>query len=166
MAALGAVIMLVGGVLALLTYASPLFASACLIPVLMEFGASRAWLCYIASAVLICLLSPDKELAFFYVFLGYYPIIRPCFLRIPGRVLRAAVKLAYFAAVTALLYVFLYYVLKLEAVTQELGSAGVWMNVLFFAGMTFCLLIYDLVVGYAERFYTLKLRPKLRFLGK
>ncbi|MBQ4341198.1 MAG: hypothetical protein II756_01695, partial [Clostridia bacterium] len=62
MAALGAALMLLGGVLAVFTYAAPLLASVCLIPVLREFGKKSAWLCWLATAVICVLLCPDKEL--------------------------------------------------------------------------------------------------------
>ena len=164
MAALGVVLMLLGGVLAVLTYAAPLIASICLIPVLTEFGSVRAWLCYVASAVLCVLLCPDKELAFFYVFLGYYPIIRPLFERIGSKPLRFAAKLLYFAAVVGLLYLFLCFVLRLDAVIKEMGEAGAVMNVLFFVGITLCLLIYDFALGTVRLLYERRIRPKLRFL--
>lgn len=165
MAALGVVLMLFGSVLAVLTYAAPLLASLCLIPVLHEFGKGRAALCYIASAVLSALLCPDKELAFFYVALGYYPIIRPLFLRIPSKALRFLAKLAFFAVVTGALYAFLYFVLRLDAVMKDLGEAGTVMNVVFFAGLTLCLLIYDMGLAVIDLLYIRRIRPKLKFLG-
>lgn len=164
MAALGVVLMLAGSVLAVLTYAAPLLASICLIPVLAEFGSGRAWLCYIVSAVLCVLLCPDKELAFFYVFLGYYPIVRPYFMRISSRLARVPAKLVFFAVIVGLLYLFLCFVLRLDAVLKEMGEAGALMNALFFIGLTACLMIYDVALGTAEQFYMKRIRPKLRFL--
>ena len=165
MAALGVVLMLFGSVLAVLTYAAPLLASLCLLPVLHEFGRGRALLCYIASAVLSALLCPDKELAFFYVFLGYYPILRPFFLRIDSKVLRFIAKLLFFAAVIGILYAFLCFVLRLDAVLKDLGEAGTVMNIVFFGGLTVCMLIYDAGVAVCELLYIRRIRPKLKFLG-
>lgn len=164
MAALGVVLMLLGGVLAVLTYAAPLIASVCLIPVLSEFGRGRAWLCYLASAVLSVLLCPDKELAFFYVFIGYYPILRPLFMSICRAPLRALAKLGFFAVSEGLLYLFLCLVLRLEAVLADMGEMGAAMNAVFFVGLLLCLLVYDAALGVAERLYRDRLRPKLRFL--
>jgi hypothetical protein len=166
MAALGAAVMLIGGFLAIATYAAPLFASVLLIPVLVEFGKGRAWLCYLATAIVCALICPDKELAFFYAVIGFYPIIRSFFERIPGRFPRTMAKLAYFAVSTAVLYLFLCFVLKLEALLSELGKAGALMNAVFFAVLVAALLIYDAAVGAAHRIYLLRIRPKLKFLGK
>lgn len=166
MAAVGVVLMLVGAMFGVLTYAAPLMASVCLIPVYTEFGKGRAWLCYLATAIIAVLLSPDKELAFFYVFIGYYPLVRQGFLRIGNRVLRVLVKLMFFAAVIAALYAFLYFVMQLEAIMKDLKESGAVMNALFFAGMTVVLLIYDKAVELSERLYVFRIRPKLRFLPK
>ena len=164
MAALGVVLMLFGAVLAVLTYAAPLLASVCLIPVLIEFGKTRAWLCYIASAVLCVLLCPDKELAFFYVFMGFYPIIRPYFMRITAKPARILLKLLFFIAMTGLLYLFLCFVLRLDAVMDELGEMGALMNAVFFAAMIACLLIYDIALSSAQTIYIRRIRPKLSLL--
>ena len=165
MAALGVVLMLFGSVLAVLTYAAPLLASICLLPVIREFGSGRAWLCYIASAILSALLCPDKELAFFYVFLGYYPIIRPLFSRITSKALRVIVKLVFFGLVIGVLYAFLYFVMRLDAVMKDIGEAGLLMNAAFFGGLTVCMLVYDAGVAVCGLLYERRIRPKLKFLG-
>ena len=166
MAALGVVLMLIGSVLAVLTYAAPLIASVCLIPVLTEYGKGKALLCYIASAILAVLLSPDKELAFFYVFLGYYPILRPLLTRIGPKAARFIVKLVFFALVIGALYLFLYFVMRLDVVMKDLSDNGMLLNVLFFAGLTLCMLIYDAALGVCELLYLRRIRPKLKFLGR
>ena len=164
MAALGVVIMLAGGLLAVATYCAPLLASVCLIPMLCEFGRGRAFLGYVVTAVLSALLSADKESAFFYVFIGYYPIIRGFFFRLRPRLLRILLKLLFFAAATAASYVFLCFVLRLDAVLEELGSASLIVNAALFGALVLALLVFDAVLGRAELIYANRLRPRLRFL--
>ena len=65
MAALGAVMMLTGGLVPVMTYCSPLLAGVLLIPVLREHGRKWAWLVWIVTAALSMILSADKEAAFF-----------------------------------------------------------------------------------------------------
>lgn len=165
MAALGVVIMLVGGLLGVATYCAPLLAAMCLIPVLIEFGQGFAWLTWFVTAALSALLSADKEGAFFYVFLGYYPIIRLLFSRIANRPLRFAAKLLFFIAAVAVMYLFLLFVLRLDAVTEELGSVSALVNALYFAALIAILAAYDAVLGVVENLYMRRIRPKLRFLG-
>ncbi len=164
MAALGAAIMIAGGFFGVLTYAAPLLASVCLIPVIREFGKGSAWLAYIATAVLAALICPDKEEAFFYIFVGYYPIIRPLFQRIGPKLLRLLAKLGLFAVLICAMYALLCFVLKSEQVLADLGELGKWLFAAFLAGLALILLVYDAVIGFASALYEKKLRPKLRFL--
>ena len=66
MAALGAALMLVGGVIPVMTYCSPLIAGVLLIPVLREYGGRWAWLVWLVTALLSLILSADKEAALLY----------------------------------------------------------------------------------------------------
>ena len=163
MAALGAAIMIAGGFLGVLTYAAPLLASLCLIPVIREFGRGRSWLAYIATAVLAALISPDKEEAFFYVFVGFYPIIRPFFQRIKPKLLRFFAKLGFFALAEAAMYSLLCFVFRSEQVLGELGELGTALAVLFFCGLAAVMLVFDLVLGFASAIYEKRIRPKLGF---
>ena len=164
--ALGVSIMLLGGMLGVMTYAAPLIASAFLIPVIYEFRNGCALLVYAASSILAVLLCPEKELAFFYVFIGYYPIIRPYFYSIKNKYLRIAAKLALFASAILLMYALLYFVLKLDQLLEELADAGKIMNAVMFAVLILTMLVYDFVLVTAERVYINKLRPRLRFLNR
>ena len=166
MAALGAGIMLAGGALGIATYAAPLIASACLIPVLREFGKGRAFLAWLAAAVISLFLSPDKESAFFYLFLGYYPIVKQYFERPRSKLLRFALKLVFFAGMTALTYLFLFYVLKLGAIVEEFGEYGMAYELVMFAALVFVMLIYDRALGAADMLYLKRIRPKLKFLDR
>lgn len=164
MAALGAVIMIAGGFLTIAQYSAPMLASVCLIPMMVEFGASKAWMGYAVTAIVTALLCPDKELAFFYVFIGYYPMLREEFNRIRPTALKWVVKIAFFSAATALLYLFLCFVLKLDAVLSELSEYGNSIKTLLFIGLVALLVLYDIALGAAFGIYKNKLRPKLKFL--
>ena len=71
MVALAIVIMLMGGVIPLATFCCPVLASLTLIPVLMESGKKWTLMAYAATAALGLMLSPDKESALLFAFLGY-----------------------------------------------------------------------------------------------
>lgn len=86
--ALGTVIMLTGGLIPVFTYCSPVLASVLLIAVLEEYGTQEAWMVWAVTSALSLLIGIDKEAAFFYLFLGWYPIVRSAFDKIPSRVLR------------------------------------------------------------------------------
>ncbi len=91
--ALGVVLLCLGGVVPLALYACPILASAVLLPVRERCSKRVAWNCYAAIAILGTLLGPDKEASMLFVFLGYYPLIKPKFDTIRSRALRLSAKL-------------------------------------------------------------------------
>ena len=89
-AALGAAVMIAGGFFGVMTYAAPLAAMVMLVPVLRELGKGYALLAYAATALITALVSPDKELAFCYVFIGAYPVVQKGINRLRPRFLRCS----------------------------------------------------------------------------
>ena len=166
MAALGVGIMLAGGALGIATYAAPLLASACLIPVVREFGKGRAFLAFLAAAILSLFLCADKECAFFYVFIGYYPIAKQFFERPQRRFVRFLLKLILFAGAIGTMYLFLYYVLRLGALIEEFGEYGLGFELIMYALLVAVMLFYDRAVGAADMLYVKRIRPKLKFLDR
>lgn len=77
LAAAAVVIMSLGGLIPVATYVSPMLCAILLQLVLLSCGVRIAWAWYGAVALLSVLLSPDKEAAAVFVFLGYYPIVKP-----------------------------------------------------------------------------------------
>ena len=84
-AGLSVAIMLLGGVIPAATYAVPMLCGLLLLPVLLEFGPKAAWTVYIAVSLLALMLGFDKEAAFFYIFIGYYPIVKWKIERVPAK---------------------------------------------------------------------------------
>ena len=123
-AALGVVLLCLGGVIPLALYACPILASAVLLPVRERCSRRVAWSCYAAIAILGTLLGPDKEAASLFVFLGYYPIVKPGLDAIRSRALRLPAKLLLAAFAVGADYLFLLFVLRLDAVTQELAETA------------------------------------------
>ena len=123
-AALGTAFLCLGGILPLAMYACPILASAVLLPVRERCSRPVAWCCYAAIAILGTLLDADRESALLFVFLGYYPIVKPRFDAIRRRPLRLAAKLLLAIAAVGAEYAFLLFVLRLEAVVTELSSTA------------------------------------------
>lgn len=76
-AALALVIMCLGGLIPVATYVCPMLCALLLSVVLRLCGTRLAWVWYVAVAILSALMGPDKEAAAVFVFLGYYPIVKP-----------------------------------------------------------------------------------------
>ena len=139
MAALGVVLMMTGGLIPVMTYCSPLLTGVLLIPVMRECGVKWAWMVWIVTAVLSMILSADKEAAFFYLFLGFYPILKRGIDRIRPKALSFFSKLLFFTAAIALMYGLIWYVFGLDIGMEELEElskiAGIGFYVLLIVSM-------------------------------
>jgi hypothetical protein len=124
MAALAVVVMCLGGIIPIATYVCPMLCAILLSIVLRITGSRIAWAWYAAVAILSLLLGPDKEAAAVFLFLGYYPIVKPW---IDRRRLPVLWKLVLFNVSIFLMYGILIYVLGLESVTEDFKEVGVVM---------------------------------------
>ena len=70
MTALSAAVLSTGSFIPFATFAGPMLAMLCLLPILHDWGAKYALMVYAAAAVLALMLCADKELALFYACLG------------------------------------------------------------------------------------------------
>ena len=140
MVALSVVILCLGGVIPLATFACPMLAMLCLIPAVCEYGAGTAMLLYGAASILALLLGPDKEIALLYVFLGWYPGVRIRLMVIP-RPVRWAVKCALFTLAVVAMYALVLHLFRLEAVVEEFSeySAAMTAVLLVLGNITFLL---------------------------
>lgn len=160
-AALGSVVMLTGGLVPVFTYCSPIIASILLISVLEEYSAREAWMVWAVTSALSLLIGIDKEAAFFYLFLGWYPIVKPAFDRIPSRVLKTAVKLLVFILSILAMYALICFVFQLVDVISSF-SAVLWINLLFFAALALVMLLYDRTLTGLHAFYKRRIRRIIR----
>ena len=75
LAALALCVMWLGGLLGIATYVSPMLCAILLQIVKNPCGNRLGWACYGAVAILSLLLVSDREAAWVFVFLGYYPLV-------------------------------------------------------------------------------------------
>lgn len=139
MAALAIVIMCLGGLIPVATFVCPMLCMLLLVVVLRTCGRQIAWAWYGAVSILSVLLSPDKEAAAVFLFLGYYPIIKPDMDRMR---LKWLWKLLLFNGAVLLMYWLLMGVFgmtQLSAEFEELGTA-MTMVMLLLGNLVFILL--------------------------
>ena len=156
MAALGAVFMLASSVIPVLTYVSPMLASVTLLPVLYEYGKKQAWMVWFVTAALSLLLCADREAAFFYLFFGYYPILKQRLDRIRPGVLCVLAKFAFFTAVFTVLLIVLAFILGVEDIRGEL-----WLTIGVYASLIVMLLFFDRIYDRLTVLYGRVLRRQL-----
>lgn len=148
MAALAVVIMSLGGLIPVATYVSPMLCALLLQLVLKTCQERIAWAWYGAVALLSCLLSPDKEAAAVFVFLGYYPIVKP---KLDSRRAKWLWKGLLFNISVGVMYFLLLRVLGMDELSAEFADMGFWMLavLLILGNVTFFLL--DRLLGMKPR---------------
>ena len=122
MAALAVVVMSLGGLIPVATFVCPMLCMLLLAFVSRMCGRRIGWAWYGAVAVLSLLLGPDKEAAAVFLFLGFYPLLKPrletlrlCWLW-KGLLFNTAILLTYW------LLIHLFGMAQIAAEYQELGT--------------------------------------------
>ena len=131
-AALAVVIMNLGGLIPVATYVCPAICMVILSFVHMACGTKIAWTWYAAVSILSLLMSPDKEAAAVFAFLGYYPILKP---KIETGKFRWGWKLLIFNVSMVVLYSILIRIMGVAEVTGESEElAGIMLTILLVMG--------------------------------
>ena len=139
MAALAVVIMSLGGLIPVATYVCPVISMVLLSFVTRMCGKRIGWAWYGAVAILGALLGPDKEAAAVFVFLGYYPILKPRLDRMKAGVI---LKALLFNTVILLMYALLIHLFGMAQIAAEYEELGKVMTgvMLILGNLTFFLL--------------------------
>jgi len=137
--ALAVVIMSMGGLIPVATFVCPMLCMILQSVVLKNCGERISWAWYGTVAILGCLLGPDKEAAAVFVFLGYYPVLKPKMDKLP---LSWLWKGLFFNAVTLAMYWLLMHLFGMNQIAEEFTEMGTVLIVITLAmgNLTFFLL--------------------------
>lgn len=127
MAALAVVIMSLGGLIPVATFVCPMLCMLILAFVIRMCGGRIGWAWYGAVAILGLLLGPDKEAASVFLFLGFYPIVKP---KLDAMKLGTLLKLALFNALILLMYWLLIHLFGMAQIAAEYQELGTVMTVI------------------------------------
>lgn len=141
MAALAVVVMCMGTLIPVATFICPMVCMILLTVVKKNTGTRNAWAWYGALSMLSVLLAPDKEAAAVFVFLGYYPIIKPW---MDKRKLSFLWKLVLFNAAILLMYTLLIHLFGLAAIAEDFQELGMVMTVVTLILGNITLFLFDL----------------------
>lgn len=138
-AALAVVVMGLGTLIPVATFVCPVLCMLMLQIVLKICGGRMAWAWYGAVAFLSLLLAPDKEAAAIFLFLGYYPIVKP---KLDRKRASWLWKVLLFNITIAILYWLLIQLLGLTEIAREYADMGAVLTVvmLLLGNVTFFLL--------------------------
>ena len=144
MAALAIVILCLGTLIPVATFICPALCMMILRVVITKCGARIGWAWYGAVAILGVLLAPDKEAAAVFVFLGYYPIVKP---RLDKTKPSWLWKALMFNAAIGIMYALLLKVFGMDELAEDYAELGTILTVvmLIMGNITFFLL--DTLLG-------------------
>lgn len=139
LAALAVTIMSLGTLIPIATYVCPVLCMVVLNILAMICGDRIGWAWYGAVALLSALLAPDKEAAAMFVFLGYYPLIKP---KLDKTRLKWLWKILFFNVTILAAYWFLMHLLGMAAIAEEFREMGAVLTaaMLVLGNLTFFLL--------------------------
>ena len=149
-AALAVVIMCLGGLIPFATFVCPMLCILLLQFVFRACGGRMGWAWYGAVAILSLLMGPDKEGAALFVFLGFYPLVKPRLEKLPLAWLWKAVL---FNAAILLMYTLLIHLFGMNQLSSEFQEMGRLLLILTLAlgNLTFFLLDKILSRGFRRR---------------
>lgn len=148
LAALAVVIMSMGTLIPVATYVCPILCAVLLQMVLKTCGGRIAWAWYGAVAILSALLAPDKEAAAVFVFLGYYPIVKP---KLDGKKLGWLWKGLLFNVSVLVMYWLLIHLFGLSQVTEDFEGMGIAMLVVLLVMGNVSFFLLDRLLGMKMR---------------
>lgn len=158
--ALSVVLMLLGSVLYIFTYAVPMLLGILITMLKKTFGKGTAFSVYLATAFISFLLVSDKECVLMYVlFFGYYPIIKPHLEKIKPKPLSYLLKFLIFNASVIIIELISVYVFGIPFFEDGVFSKTILcmfallMNIIFF--------MYEFLLKYYLLIYEKKLEKRI-----
>lgn len=158
--ALSVVLLFFGGIAFVLAYIMPMLVGLFAIMLKRTFGASSAWITYIATSVLSFILVADKECMLMYVmFFGFYPIIHDNLNKIKIPPLKVLAKLLIFNATVFAAQLLLVYAFGIPFLEE---GEGKWLIILFAVLMNVLFIMYDRMLISLTKLYEIKLEKKIK----
>ena len=139
MAALAVVIMCLGGMIPFATFVCPMLCMLILRFIYKVCGGRIGWAWYGAVAILSLMMSPDKEAAAVFLFIGNYPLVKPKLEKLPQPWLWKGI---FFNITILLMYWLLINIFGMAALADEFREMGIALTVitLLLGNLTFFLL--------------------------
>lgn len=143
LAALAVIFMCMGTMIPLATFVCPMLCMVTLSLVCRVAGKRMGWAWYACVAVLSVLLAPDKEAAAVFVFLGYYPILKP---RMDKAKLSVLWKLMLFNVAIIVMYCVLIHMFGMAYLAAEFVDMGKFLTAVTLVLGNVCMLCLDMLL--------------------
>ncbi len=148
-------------------YISPGVSGLLLWVVAERLGTKYGVISYITVGLLCLFITPNYEASMMFIFLlGYYPIVRQYFMKLPNFLLRWLVKLAVYAAAAISCYWLLINMFGLQYLLESMGEFGEYGAWILLGLGAVAFILYDIFLGIWEPFYDKILKPKISRMMK
>lgn len=144
LAALAVTVMSLGTLIPVAVYVCPILCALLLKVVWMLCGSRIAWAWYGAVALLCLLLAPDKEAAAVFLFIGYYPIVKPALDR---KKLPWLWKGLLFNGSILVMYWLLMHIFGMDQIAEDFEGIGIAMTAVMLALGNVTFLMLDRLLG-------------------
>ena len=148
-AALALVIMNLGSLIPVATYVCPMLCMLILALVTKMCGNRIGWTWYGAVAILSCRMAPDKEAAAVFVFLGFYPILKPRFDKMRFPIIP---KLVFFNVLILAMYWLLLKLLRMDQIAAEFAEMGKVLTAMMLVMGNLIFVLTDVALSRFARF--------------
>ncbi|MCH5205351.1 MAG: hypothetical protein J1F09_00270 [Oscillospiraceae bacterium] len=163
MSGLALTLMFVLGMIPAFEYISPAAAGILIWVIRERLGVKYGLTSYLAVGILCFLITMNYEASMMYlVLLGYYPIVREYFQKIPLFLLRLLAKLALYALTATGAYLALIYLFGMSALLEDIGEFGKYGSLVLLVMGAMAFLMYDLFLGMFAPFYEKLIKPKIQ----
>ncbi len=175
LAALGAVLLLLGSLFQIIDLSMAAIASFVCVIAVIEIGSGWAWMIYGVVGIISVLLRPASFAPWVYIaFLGYYPIIKEKIERLK-KPISWTLKMVSFNVALILSCVVMYFLFTAEPPANVfdffntllgLPTAGTAVAIGLYVFVNFVFVIYDIALTRLISMYIFRLRDKFKFLHK
>ncbi len=155
-------LMFLGNIIPIATYAVPCLASMLMMIAMEECGERYAWALFFAICALSFIIIADKELLLiFMLILGYYPMLKKHIEKLRFPAVQAVLKLAAFNLAIAVVYMLLLLVFPISDLISEFHTMGTAIIVALIVLGNITFILFDYALNRVWAVYQKKLRPKL-----
>lgn len=161
---LSVLMMFMTGLLPFFQYALPAMAGLFLVIIVVEDSFSTAIVAYVATSIIVFLLSPDREAAILYImFFGHYGIIKSKIDLLSSKIIRAILKFLCFNITVVLAYYLISLIFGLDFVLESFGEFGKYSLLISLLCGNVIFIVYDFAITNMIAAYKIVVRPK--YLG-
>ncbi len=162
-AALVTAIMLVAHI-PFLTYAIPCIASVIIMGVVIELGVKYALATYFTSLLPVFLFCEPESKLLYICLMGFYPVLKAVFEKIPSRILEYVLKFAVANAAFFAVYYVSTFVMNIPL--DDMGEFGKYSALILLGAANVTFLLYDICIGKLSFSYMILIHPTVKKMLK